>query len=284
VSPQEFATLRIPLLAGRIFNDTEVRRAAHLALVNQTFVKQFFADGNPMGQFVRSPMLKIERPDLLLTQAPDDWLEVIGVVGDVRNDGLDHPTKPAIFLPYSFVLPPDESLFVRAAGDPEAAMQSVKRRLLELNADMVVGRDHTMNWWLETQGWGQGRFIATLFSLFALLALALAATGLYSVVSFAVTQRTQEVGIRMALGAPRASILRLVISSTALMLAAGVGVGLGLSVALSHVVGAWAGGTPRDPLTLLGAALILLLVSVIACIAPAWRAATVNPVVALRYE
>jgi predicted permease len=284
VSPQEFATLRVPLLTGRIFDDTEVRRAAHLALVNQTFAKQFFADGNPMGQFVRSPMLKIERPDLLLTQAPDDWLQVIGVVGDVRNDGLDHPTKPAIFLPYSFLLPPDESLFVRAAGDPEAAMQLVKRRLLELNADMVVGRDHTMNWWLETQGWGQGRFIATLFSLFALLALALAATGLYSVVSFAVTQRTQEVGIRMALGAPRASILRLVISSTALMLAAGVGVGLGLSIALSHVVGAWAGGTPRDPLTLLGAALILLLVSVIACIAPAWRAATVNPVVALRYE
>jgi ABC-type antimicrobial peptide transport system permease subunit len=141
-----------------------------------------------------------------------------------------------------------------------------------------------MNWWLETQGWGQGRFIATLFSLFALLALALAATGLYSVVSFAVTQRTQEVGIRMALGAPRVSILRLVITSTAVMLAAGVVVGLGLSIALSRVVGAWAGGAPRDPLTLLGAALVLVLVSVIACVGPAWRAASVNPVVALRYE
>jgi putative ABC transport system permease protein len=284
VSPQEFSTFRIPLLAGRIFNDVEVGRAAHLALVNQAFVKQFLAGADPIGQGVRSSMLKVERPDLLLTQAPDDWLEVIGVVGDARNDGLDHPTKPAVFLPYSFVLPPDESLFVRSAGNPEAAIQSVKRRLSDMNPDMVVGNAHTLTWWLNTQGWGQGRFIATLFSLFAILALALAATGLYSVVSFAVTQRTQEVGIRMALGAPRTSILRLVISSTAVMLATGVLVGLGLSVALSRIVGAWAGGSPRDPLTLLTSAIVLVLVSVIACVAPAWRAASVDPSVALRYE
>src|SRR5712671_4952845 len=284
VSPQQFSTLHIPLLAGRIFNDVEVGRAAHLALVNQAFVKQFLGGANPIGQAVRSSLLRVERPDLLLTQAPDDWLEVIGLVGDALNDGLDHPTKPAVFLPYSFILPPDESLFVRSAGSPEAALLAVKQRLRQLNSDFVVGQDHTLLWWLETQGWGQGRFIATLFSLFAILALALAATGLYSVVSFAVTQRTQEVGIRMALGAPRTSILRLVISSTALMLAAGIVVGLGLSVALGRVVGAWAGGSPRDPLTLLAAAMILILVSVVACVAPAWRAASVNPMVALRYE
>src|SRR5712671_1134804 len=284
VSPQEFSTLRVPLLAGRIFNDVEVSRAAHLALVNQAFVREFLDGANPIGQGVRSSMLKVERPDLLVTQAPDDWLEVIGVVGDALNDGLDRPTKPAVFLPYSFVLPPDEPLFVRSAGNPEAALLAVKQRLRQLNPDFVVGQDHTLMWMLETRGWAQGRFIATLFSLFAILALALAATGLYSVVSFAVTQRTQEVGIRMALGAPRTSILRLVITSTALMLAAGIVVGLGLSVALGRVVGAWAGGSPRDPLTLLAAASILVLVSVVACVAPAWRAASVNPVVALRYE
>ncbi len=284
ISPQEFSTFRIPLMTGRLFNDAEVGRAAHVAVVNQSFVKQFLASSDPIGQAVRSSMLKVERPDLLLTQSPDDWLEIIGVVGDVRNDGLDHPTKPAVFLPYSFVLPPDEAVIARAAGDPEVAIQAVKQRLRELNPDMVVGNAHPLTWALETQAWGQGRFIATLFSLFAILALALAATGLYSVVSFAVTQRTQEVGIRMALGAPRTSILRLVISSTALMLAAGVVVGLVLSVALSGVVGSWAGGTPRDPLTLLGSALVLMLVSGIACIGPAWRAASVDPAVALRYE
>ncbi|HEX9111749.1 MAG TPA: FtsX-like permease family protein, partial [Terriglobales bacterium] len=285
VSPQEFTTLRIPLMAGRVFDDAELNRAAHLALVNQAFVKQFLSEGNPIGQNVRSPMLKVEMPDLLLAQAPDDWLEIIGVVGDARDDGLDHPVKPAVFLPYSFVLLPDVPLLARVKGNPEAAIQLVKQRLRDLNPELVVSQDHTLAWWLETQGWGQGRFIATLFSLFAVLALALAGTGLYSVVSFSVTQRTQEVGIRMALGAPRANILRLVISSTALMLAAGVAVGLTLSLALDHIVRAWAGGgSPRDPVTLLFSALILILVATIACVVPAWRAATVNPVVALRYE
>jgi hypothetical protein len=284
VSPQEFATLHIPLLAGRMFNDAETNRAAHLALVNETFVKQYLADSNPIGESIRSPMLKAEFPDFLLAQAPDDWLEIIGVVGDARNDGLDHPIKPAVFVPYSFLLPPDVAMLARSRGNPEAVLQSVKQRLRELNPELVVNQDHTITWWLETRGWGQGRFIATLFSLFAILALALAGTGLYSVVSFSVTQRTQEVGIRMALGAPRANILRLVMSSTALMLAAGVAIGMTLSLALNHIVKAWAGGSPRDPLTLLGSAAVLFLVATIACVVPAWRAATVDPSVALRYE
>src|SRR5258707_13252146 len=101
-----------------------------------------------------------------------------------------------------------------------------------MNPDMVVGNAHTLIWWLDTQGWGQERFIATLFSLFAVLALALSATGLYSVVSFAGTQRTQEVGIRMALGAPRTSIIRLVLASTGTMLGVGLAIGLSLNVAL----------------------------------------------------
>ena len=284
VSPQEFSTLHIPVLAGRIFDDAEVNRAAHLAVVNQTFVKQFFPEGNPIGQSVRSPMLKAEFPGLLLAQSPDDWLEIIGVVADARNDGFDHPIKPAVFLPHSFVLTPDAQLLGRSRGNPDAAIQTVKLRLREANPEFVVNQDHTLAFWLEARAWGQGRFIAKLFSLFAILALILAATGLYSVVSFSVTQRTQEVGIRMALGAPRANILRLVIASTAAMLAAGVAVGLVLSLALDHIVRSWAGGSPRDPLTLLLAAFILVLVATIACMVPAWRAATVDPMVALRYE
>jgi predicted permease len=284
VSPHEFITLRIPLLAGRVYDDAENMRAAHLAVVNQSFVKQFLGDSDPIGQRVRSPMLKVEQPSLLLAQAPDDWLEIIGVVGDARNDGLDHPIKPAVFLPYSFVLPPDEALLVRVTGNPDAVLRSIKERLRQLNPEMVVGRDHTLMWWLDTAGWGQERFIATLFSLFAVLALALAATGLYSVVSYAVTQRTQEVGIRMALGAPRASIIRLVLASTGTMLGFGVAAGLGLSVALNGVVASWAKGSSRDPLTLLASALLLLLVAVAACVVPAWRAATIDPMRALRTE
>jgi len=284
VSPQEFLTLRIPLLAGRVYDDSEVMRGAHLAVVNQSFVKQFLSGSDPIGQRVRSPMLKIERPSLLLAQAPDDWLEIIGVVGDAKNDGLDHPVKPAVFVPYSFVLPTDESLLVRVTGNPEIVLRSIKERLRQLNPEMVVVSDHTLLWWLETQGWGQERFIATLFSLFAVLALALAATGLYSVVSFAVNQRTQEVGIRMALGAPRTSIIRLVLASTGTMLGFGVAIGLGLSVALNGVVASWVKGSSRDPLTLFGSAILLLLVAVAACVVPAWRAATIDPMRALRTE
>jgi hypothetical protein len=284
VSPQEFLTLRIPLLAGRVYDETENLRAAHLAVVNQAFVKQFIRDGDPIGQSVRSPMLKLEQPSLLLAASPDEWLQVIGVVGDARNDGLDHPVKPAVFLPYSYVLPTDESLLVRVTGNPDVVLRSIKERLRQLNPEMVVVSDHTLLWWLETRGWGQERFIATLFSLFAVLALALAATGLYSVVSFAVNQRTQEVGIRMALGAPRTSIIRLVLASTGTMLGFGVAIGLGLSIALNGVVASWVKGSSRDPLTLFGSAILLLLVAVAACLVPAWRAATIDPMRALRTE
>ncbi len=284
ISPQLLGTLRIPLLRGRIFDDAESKRAAHLAMVNQAFVKQYLGDLDPIGQSVRSPMLKIDQPNLLSTQSPDDWLEVIGVVGDAKNDSLDHPVKPAIFLPYSFILPTDEAFIVRASGDPDTAIRSVKERLREVNSELVVGRDHTLGWWLDTDGWGRERFIATLFGIFAALALVLAATGLYSVVSFGVTQRTQELGIRMALGARPASVVKLVLGSTAAMLSVGVAVGLTLSVILNRVVASWAGGSSRDPVTLIVAASILFLVAGIACVLPAWRAASIDPMRALRLE
>jgi ABC-type antimicrobial peptide transport system permease subunit len=149
---------------------------------------------------------------------------------------------------------------------------------------MVVSDDHTLTWWLDTQGWGKERVIATLFSLFAVLALVLAGTGLYSVVSYAVTRRTQEVGIRMALGAPRTTIVHLVLSSTAAMVGAGVVIGLLASIALSRVVASWTGGNSRDAWTLSLSALILIAVSAIACILPAWHAATIDPMKALRTE
>jgi predicted permease len=284
VSPQLLSALRIPLLRGRIFDDAESRRGAHLAMVNQAFVKQYLGDLDAIGQSVRSPLLKIDQPNLLSAQSPDGWLEVVGVVGDAKNDGLDHAVRPAIFLPYSFILPPEERFIVRASGDPETAIRSVKERLHEVNSELVVGRDHTLSWWLETDGWGKERFIATLFGLFAALALMLAATGLYSVVSFAVTQRTQELGIRMALGARPGSVVKLVLGSTAAMLSAGVAVGLTLSVILNRVVASWAGGSSRDPMTLFVAAAILFLVAGIACVLPAWRAASIDPMRALRVE
>lgn len=284
VSPQIFSTLHVSLLGGRMFDDAELMRGGHVALVNQAFVKQFFDGRDPIGSSVRSPMLKVGQPDLLETQNPDQWLQVIGVVSDARNDGLERPTRPAIFLPYSFVLPPDEFIIARASGDPDMALLAVKQKLRAVNPELVVSNDHSLEWWLTTQGWGRERFIAILFSLFAALALVLAGTGLYSVVSYAVTQRTQEVGIRMALGSPRSRIVSLVLGSTAATLGIGVGLGLGLSVAVGRIVNSWSGANPRDPITLALAALVLAMVAASACVIPAWRAATIDPMKALRAE
>ena len=284
ISPQLLSALRVPLLSGRMFDDAESKRAAHLALVNQAFVKQYLADLDPLSQSVRSPALKIDRPNFFSAQAPDDWLQVIGVVGDAKNAGLDQPVKPAIFLPYSFVMTPDQSLMVRANGDLLSVIRSVRERMRDLNPELIVARDRPLAWWLDTEGWGRERFIAVIFGLFAAFALILAATGLYSVVSFAVTQRTQELGIRMALGARRGGIVQLVLGSTAAMLGAGVFVGLLLSVLLNRLVSSWAGGNSRDPFTLLVAAAILLFVAGLACLVPAWRAASIDPMRALRVE
>jgi ABC-type antimicrobial peptide transport system permease subunit len=149
---------------------------------------------------------------------------------------------------------------------------------------MVVNNDRTLIWWLENQGWGHERFIATVFSLFAAIALTLAAAGIYSVVSYIVNQRTQEVGIRMALGSPRTKIVSLVLSSTITVLGIGIVAGLALCLALSGFVATWTRGSSGDPFTLLASSLLLIAVASIACLLPAWRAATIDPASALRTE
>jgi putative ABC transport system permease protein len=285
ISPQSLSVLRMPLFRGRVFDSAEVRRQAHLAMVNQAFVKQYLGDLDPIGQRLRIPSLKLENPDLLSPKAPDDWLEVVGVVGDAINDALDRPVKPAIFLPYNLDPGPGEVYYVRASGDPQTAIRSVKARLREVNPEIVMIREHTLQWALDTEGWGRERLIAAIFGLYAGIALVLAATGLYnSVVSFAVTKRTQELGIRMALGAGRGSVVQLVLSSAAAMLGVGIAAGLIISAILGPLVSAWGGGSLSQPLTLLGAAVILVLVATVACVLPAWRAASIDPMQALRVE
>jgi hypothetical protein len=284
VSPEEFETLRIPLLAGRVFNGAERARAAHLALVNQSFVRRYLPTGDPVGQHVRSPLLKLDRAELLLGPEPDGWLEIIGVVADVRNDGLDRPVKPAVFLPDSFVIAPDVRLLVRTRSNPESLMPAIGKRLSQLNGELLVERAHTIMWLLESQTWGQLRFVATLFVLFATLALALAATGLYSVVSYVVSQRTIEIGVRMALGAQRWDVVRTVMEGVVVTVASGVAAGLVLCLALNRTLVKIVESSSSNPFTLLAAGGVLLAAAVVACILPARRAASIQPMRALRSE
>jgi predicted permease len=286
ISPQMLSVLRVPLLRGRIFSTAEVLRLAHVALVNQAFAGQYLGELDPIGLSVRVPFLKKWDSPPISSQPLDDWVQVIGVVGDATNDDLDHPqVRPAIFLPNSFGPPLlGGTLYVRASGDTDGAIRSVKARLLELFPYLVVEDARTLQWELDNWGWGRERLIAGIFALYAFVGLVLAATGLYSVVSFAVVQRTQELGIRMALGAGRRSVVQLVLSSTAAMLGVGVAAGLVISAMVGPLIASWGGGSLSQPLTLLVAVCLLMLVAAVACVLPALRAASIDPMQVLRAE
>jgi predicted permease len=284
VSPQELQVLHIPLIAGRMFTDAETARAAHVAVVNQAMVRQYFGGRNPIGQSVRSSALKVNLPNLISTENPDGYLEIVGVVGDALNEGVDKPTIPAVFLPYTFILPPNLFLVVRTSTSTDAVYEAMRKQMRTVNSEIVVHDVHDLSWFLWTQAWGKERFVALLFAGFALLALALAATGLYSVVSYTVAQRTREFGIRLAMGAGRADVMQLAFRSTAQMVFAGGVTGIAASLALNRVMKAWASGSSHDPLMLVAAFLVLALVSVVACTLPALRAAAIDPARALRDE
>jgi putative ABC transport system permease protein len=292
ISPEAFATLGVPLLRGRNFTTAEMMRAAHVALVNEAFVRKYLSGVDPIGQHVRSAELKFDRPELAFAEGNDNWFEIVGVVADSRNNGgfrddnslHDQPTEPAWYVPHTIVLPPGIPLLVRTKGDAGAAIESAQKRVQLLDPEIAVVEQHPLTWYLETMIWGQQRFIAALFGVFSLLGLVLAATGLYSVVSYSVNQRNQEMGIRMALGAQRIDIIQLVLKSVAGTVGAGIVVGLVVSVGLNKIVAHWVQSSSRDPLTLLAVAVVLAAIALLACIWPARRAATLEPMKALRTE
>lgn len=284
VSENIFSTLRVPLLQGRFFAPNEVASAAHVALVNRAFVQQYLPGRDPLGAAVRSPALKLDNPSLVSAANPDGWLQIVGVVDDSRNDGLDRPVLPAVYLPSSFVIPPNTFLLVRAQGDPEAAMRAVGNALHHLNGELFISSQHQLSWLLDTIAWGREKFLASLFGLFAVLALTLSAAGIYSVVSYTVSQRTREFGVRMALGSPRADVVRLVLQSSLLTVAAGAAVGLLLSLFLGKLLATSSHATVHDPTMLLVACGVLFAVTALACLYPAWRAASIDPMQAIRTE
>jgi putative ABC transport system permease protein len=286
VSPNYFAVLRVPLVQGRVWDSVENHNAAHLAVINETMARRFFSNGNAIGQSFRPPDLKGEPPFALTGEDPSGWYQIIGIIADKRDNGLIKPIEPEAFIPFSAFMPMYTQILVRSQTSPLRLIHAIGVEINTLDADQQVSGqiEDLDNWVSDELVYQREHLISWLFGAFAVLALVLAAVGLYSVVSYSVVQRTNEFGIRMALGAPRSHIWEIVFGSMTLSVGAGILSGVALTLALNQVLAHWAEGSARDPLVLLAVTALLVFVAAAACAGPAHRASTVDPMSALRFE
>jgi putative ABC transport system permease protein len=278
-------TLGIPLKRGREFTQREVAHGDHVALINETAAKLWPVGEEPIGKRVKADILaKSNSPQVLMPQGSTGDVTVVGILRDTKNAGLRNPVEPAIYVPYTLVAPPTRILAIRTAGEPLLFLNSLRQTLREMDKTIPLGRPFTVEQALGTET-VQPRFNMALFSAFAALGLALAAAGIYSVISYDVAQRVHEIGVRMALGANRMDVLGMVLKMAARVVAIGLAIGLGGSVLLVRLIQFQVfAATPFDPLS--GAAVVLVLASValLASWSPAHRAAKLHPVAALRHE
>jgi predicted permease len=286
VGSEYFATLRIPFLSGRVWDHSEIARGATLVLVNQAFVRDYLSGGDALGHAVRVPQFAALPPMALTANGATGWLQIIGVVGDSLDDGLDKPVAPAVYAPYTLMTVPFTQVLVRTQGEPLAILHSIKREIASIDPDQqTAGDTRDLEGWIQREPeYARGRLVSMLFGAFSVLALVLAALGLYSVVSYTVLQRTSELGVRVALGARRRDVLRLVALSAGTSVGLGIAAGLALSFGLNRLIIRWIEGGTRDPIMVLAASGLLILVAALACMVPARRALAIDPIAALRYE
>ena len=264
-----------------------MRRTARLAVLNEEMVRRYWSGGgDPVGQTLRIPELKfVGSPDVFSAPGDETSLVIIGVVGTPRNRGLRDDPKPAVYVPYTLLQPPGCGYLIRTEGDPHKLVNALREQIRSVDTDQTVTQVMTLDEQLARDERSYPRFSTTLFSTFAAVGLILAATGLFSVLSYIVTRRTREFGIRMALGARGSDILRLLATMTARLTMAGIVIGLIGSVALSRVIANYVQRwDPRDPAAFLAVTAVLILVALAAGWIPARRAVSVQPMSALRHE
>lgn len=267
-----FQTMEIPILSGRGLTAFDDERAPKVAVINQIMARRYFGEDNPIGRrfgFRRDNNAQIE---------------IVGVARDAKYTDVKQETMPTVYLPYLQSVPSQATFIIRCEGSPLALSASIREAVREIDSNLPVVGVKTQNQQAE-ESLTQERLFATLSSFFGVLALALACIGLYGVMSYGVARRTNEIGVRMALGATTTHIAAMVMRETVVVVLAGVAIGLAGAIAAARLIaGLLFGLAPTDPITIAVAALLMIAVSVVAGYLPARRASRVDPMVALRYE
>ena len=286
VSPGYFATLGIPLLEGRVWDETENARGDGVAMVNAAFAREYLSGSAAVGQQVRMPDLAPHGPLMVATAQSAGWRQIVGVVGDARNDGVDRPVIPAVYVPFSTFLAPYAQYVIRTRGEPMVYLRAIRKAVASVEADEQVGNgSEDLETAIERDAlWSRERLFSILFGFFSGVALVLALVGLFSVVAWTVTQRTAEFGVRLALGASRGHILWVAVRAAAIGVLLGTAVGAAGDFALGRTMAVWMNSRSSGWENTVEAALLLILCSAIACWLAARRAAGLHPTEALRYE
>ncbi len=271
ITPDYLKTMRIPLLRGRVFNDRDIAGVNPVVIINDTVAKTQFPNQDPIGKHLANSRDMIQ-------------MEIVGVVGDVKFAGLNTPYIPEMYLPQAQNPFATMNLVVRSSSSSQPLVAAVRQKVAELDPDLPLTQVSSMSD-VVSASVAQPRLTTQFTGFFAALALLLTAMGIYGVLAYSVTQRTREVGIRMALGASRGEILKMVVGQGMRLVVSGLAIGLVVSLVVTRLLATLLFGTSvRDPLTFAAVILLLVAVALLAAYAPARRASLVDPIVALRYE
>jgi putative ABC transport system permease protein len=273
ITPDYFRTMGIPLLIGRDFNDADTGDSMRVTIIDERLAREYWPNESPIGK----------RITLSPPEDKEPWYTIVGVVGAVKNESLDLTRRKTVYVPHAQYSTDDMSLAIRAKN-PENLAPAIQRQVNAMNPDLPIINMRTMTEVISDSIW-QPRLYATLFGVFAAVALALASVGLYGVIAYSVSERSREIGIRIALGAERRDVLKLVVAQGMTLTLIGIGIGLAAALALTRLMRSLLFEVSvTDPLTFVSLAALLSVVALPACYLPARRATKVDPMVSLKCE
>jgi putative ABC transport system permease protein len=287
VAADHLRTTGIALRQGRMLTEQEVNTGERVAVINEAALKFWPSGESPIGRRIKlNELASANQPEPKRPSNASPDVTIVGIVGNALNDFQSNEAQPAVMVPYTLLAPTGRTLAIRAPGDPLLLLNSLRAQVREMDAEQPLSNPISMT---EIMGFrtAQPRFTMLLFSLFAGLGLALAMAGIYSVLSYLVSLRTRELGVRLSLGAQRSDILRLIMRMGAKLVGLGIIIGIFGSFGVARLLGSQLNlfsVTNTDPVSFLGVIVLISIVAAAACFIPAWRATKVDPMIALRYE